>query len=558
MTSDDMDLVRDYAACQSEQAFETLAERHVNLVYSSALRQVHDPHLAEEITQAVFILLARKADRLGPDTILPSWLHRTACFVAADALKARRRRAQREQEALMQSLLNVPEDEAWRQISPLLDTAIAGLNEKDRHAIVLRYFQNKSLHEIGAAIGTSEEAAKKRVNRALEKLQKFFLKRGVSSTTAAIAAAIYANSVQAAPAALAKTVSTVAIVKGATASTSTAALIKGASKLMAWANMKTAIAIGTGILLAAGTTGVLVGSMSASKDTVASNLEHQFGKTIVWDSHINFPAVFSTKGMSLEEALDELSVEAGAYWTVDYAVYDSNRGLHQLLAALQDGAQLQSAGWTNLSTRSLEPMMQTVTYGGGGGMSLGPNSSSNLVGMVVYFNREASVVRNQKLREWFMRNREALKNGENTEPPNNDVRLAIKQAMQDGMADGVLVPERLLAEQQIASRINLTLPQAAAPEIAAEVAKTAHARWITIYTLRKAPLEGAGIKLIHEGRRTVYGQSFTNQLSPGGILDRAMDNADQRSSNLTADELRAHENAVLEFKQKMSSSRGAN
>src|SRR5215831_6476121 len=103
MSNDDMELVRDYAARRSEQAFETLISRHVNLVYSAALRQVCNPHLAEEVTQAVFIILARKAETLGPDTILPSWLYRTAGFASSDALKAQRRRRQREQEAYMQS-----------------------------------------------------------------------------------------------------------------------------------------------------------------------------------------------------------------------------------------------------------------------------------------------------------------------------------------------------------------------------------------------------------------------------------------------------------------------
>jgi RNA polymerase sigma factor (sigma-70 family) len=253
MMNDDMELVRDYVARRSEQAFETLVSRYVNLVYSAAVRHVRDPHLAEEITQAVFIILARKAGTLAPDTIVPSWLYRTAGFAAADALKIQRRRAQREQEAHLQSQLNEPEDEAWRQIAPLLDTAIAGLGEKDRHAIVLRFFQNKSLHEVGTALGASEEAAKKRVNRALEKLRKFFTRRGVVSTTAVIAGMISANSVQAAPAGLAKSVTAVAMAKGTAASTSTLTLIKGALKLMAWAKAKTAAAVGAAVLLTAGT-----------------------------------------------------------------------------------------------------------------------------------------------------------------------------------------------------------------------------------------------------------------------------------------------------------------
>src|SRR5215831_6051738 len=122
MMTDDMVLVREYAARESEQAFATLVARYVNLVYSAALRQVNDPHLAEEITQAVFIILARKAGSLGSNTILPSWLHRTACYAASDALKVQSRRTRREQEAYMQSLLNEPRpdtEETWRQVAPL-------------------------------------------------------------------------------------------------------------------------------------------------------------------------------------------------------------------------------------------------------------------------------------------------------------------------------------------------------------------------------------------------------------------------------------------------------
>jgi len=261
MMTDDMALVREYAAHQSEPAFETLVTRYVHLVHSAAVRQVADPHLAEEVTQAVFIILARKAGSLGPKTILPSWLHRAACFVAADALKIQRRRARREQEAHMQSLLNESPsgtDDAWPQIAPLLDTAIAGLNDKDRHVIVLRFFENRSLADVGLALGANEDAARMRVNRALEKLRRYFSKRGVSSTTVIIAGAISANSVQVAPAMLAKSVTAVAMVKGAAASGSTLTLIQGALKLMAWTKAKTAIISGVVVLLAAGTTTVTV------------------------------------------------------------------------------------------------------------------------------------------------------------------------------------------------------------------------------------------------------------------------------------------------------------
>jgi len=165
-------------------------------------------------------------------------------------LRGEIRRQNREQEAYMQSILNEPESEAWRQISPLLDDAMGRLGEKDRNAIVLRFFENKNLAEVGVALGASEDAAKMRVNRALEKLRKFFSKRGVALSGAIIAGAVSANSVQAAPVALAKTISAVAIAKGAAASASTLTLIKGTLKIMAWTKMKFACGVGAGLLLA--------------------------------------------------------------------------------------------------------------------------------------------------------------------------------------------------------------------------------------------------------------------------------------------------------------------
>jgi RNA polymerase sigma factor (sigma-70 family) len=259
MKTDDMELVRQYAAHQSESAFAALVSRYANLVYSAALRRVNDPQLAEEITQAVFIILARKAGSLNNKTILSGWLYRTTCYTSNSALKSEHRQQWREQEAYMQSILQEAQtDTVWKQISPLLDEAMLRLGQTDRDALVLRFFEGRSLNEVGTALGASEDAAKKRVNRALEKLQKFFLKRGVSSTTATLAGTISANSVQAAPAALAKSVTVVAIAKGAAASGSTLTLIKGALKIMAWSKAKMAVVVGVVVLLAAGTATVTI------------------------------------------------------------------------------------------------------------------------------------------------------------------------------------------------------------------------------------------------------------------------------------------------------------
>ncbi len=256
--TDDRALLRQYAESNSDEAFAALVTRHINLVYSVALRQVGNPHAAEEITQAVFIILAKKAAQLRYDKALSSWLFQATRLTASNFIRSETRRHRREEEAYMQSVLDEAGIEVWPKIAPMLDTAVAGLREKDRQAIVLRFYEGRNLREVGTALGASEDAAEKRVNRALEKLRKFFTKRGVSSTTAILAGAISANSVQAAPVALAKSVTAVALAKGATASISTLTLIKGALKIMAWTKMKSAIVVGAGLLLAAGTTTVVV------------------------------------------------------------------------------------------------------------------------------------------------------------------------------------------------------------------------------------------------------------------------------------------------------------
>jgi len=194
---DDCQLLADYTEHGSETAFHTLVSRHLSFVYSAAFRQVNDPQLAEEVSQAVFILLARKAGSFRRSVVLTGWLFRTTRFVATRALRSEQRRQRREQEAFEMQQLTTPDDN-WQRIAPVLDEAVARLGETERNAVLLRFFNDKSHRETAAALGISEDAAKKRVARALEKLRHFFAARNVTLSVAVLGSAIAANAAKAA------------------------------------------------------------------------------------------------------------------------------------------------------------------------------------------------------------------------------------------------------------------------------------------------------------------------------------------------------------------------
>lgn len=269
MHADDIDLVREFAASGSNAAFAALVERHLNLVYSAALRRLGNPHEAEEVAQVVFIILARKAGSLGRGTILSGWLYQTAQLTAANLQRANIRRQHREQEAYMQ-LTSESESPTWPQLSPLLEDAMTRLRQKERDAIILRFFENRTVAEVAAALGLGEAAAQKRVNRATDKLRKFFASRGIHVSPHGLLNSIGAHAVQMAPAGLASTITTAAVMKGTAVGSSTLTLLKGALKVMAWTKAKTAVVTGVVVLLAAGTTTVAVKEVVAHASSTLS------------------------------------------------------------------------------------------------------------------------------------------------------------------------------------------------------------------------------------------------------------------------------------------------
>ncbi len=193
----DFELLNEYASRRSEQAFGTLVERYANLVFSAALRQVRNPHDAEEISQAVFTILARKAGTLNRQTILSGWLVRTTRFVVLNSSRREMHRRRAEMEAA--DLQWTETEHAWEQIAPLVDEALVSLNEADRNALTLRFFEHKSFREIATLMRISEDAAQKRVSRALDRLRHLFAKRGVLLGSAVVGAALVSRGVQAAP-----------------------------------------------------------------------------------------------------------------------------------------------------------------------------------------------------------------------------------------------------------------------------------------------------------------------------------------------------------------------
>jgi len=227
----DAQLLRGYAQHGDEAAFREIVTRHTDLVYSVAVRCVNSPDLACDIAQSVFTDLSSKArplaEKLAEDASLVGWLYRSTRFAALNQLRSDHRRLSHERQAMEQLLSDSETAPGWDRIRPVLDEAMDNLSDEDRDALLLRYFKNHAFRDVGLALGLSDDAAQKRVSRAVERLREFFNKRGITVGASGLVVVISANAVQAAPVGLAVAISTAAAITGTTiATTATATAIK--------------------------------------------------------------------------------------------------------------------------------------------------------------------------------------------------------------------------------------------------------------------------------------------------------------------------------------------
>lgn len=266
----DAELLRRYAAQRAEAAFAEIVRRHLDAVYSAALRRVGgDTHLAQDVTQQVFVALARKAVAVSHHPVLTGWLYVTTRNEAANVVRTERRRKAREEEAQkMSEIFPAPESPVdWGRLAPVLDAAIDELGDEDRTAVLLRFVDHQTFAEIGGTMHTSEDAARMRVDRALEKLRARLSRRGITSTAAALAAALANQVVTAAPAGMATTITAAAV------SITPAALVSGVSLLEFMSTTK-ALAGVAGLVVVA-SIGTVVPPMMALQQTQSAVVARQ-------------------------------------------------------------------------------------------------------------------------------------------------------------------------------------------------------------------------------------------------------------------------------------------
>lgn len=296
---DDAQLLRRYAETADQAAFATLVERRLPLVYSAALRQVGgDAHLARDVAQSVFADLARKAEALAGRPVLAGWLYTSACYAAAKIVRAEQRRRRREQEATAMDELTrsdaPPAD--WAALRGVIDAAMRELKERDREAVLLRFFENRGFAEIGERLRLGENGARMRVERALDKLHAALARRGIRSSAAALGAVLAAEAVAAAPGGLASAIAAAA--PAASAAGGAAGLLMSVTKLQ-WA--AGAVVLAAGVL-----TGVVQQRANAALERDVAGLRAVADEIDAEHRRLRAPSAGSDERERLRAEADEL------------------------------------------------------------------------------------------------------------------------------------------------------------------------------------------------------------------------------------------------------------
>jgi RNA polymerase sigma factor (sigma-70 family) len=250
----DAELLRSYMTDGSEKAFTEVVNRHLNLVYSTALRLTNgDAPLAQEVAQTVFTDLARKASKLSDQVVLSGWLYTSTRYAAAKAVRSEctRRRYEQEAHVMNESHQDAASDINWSELRHVLDGAMSELSDADRAAVLLRYFEHRNLADIGSTLGCGEDAARKRVARALDRLRNLLAARGIKASAAALSVALATHAVHAAPTGLAATLAGTSLA-AATTTISTLSSIPEFVSFMAPTKLK--IGLAATVLATAGVT----------------------------------------------------------------------------------------------------------------------------------------------------------------------------------------------------------------------------------------------------------------------------------------------------------------